>query len=96
MLQQTRVETVIPYYKRFLEEFPTVFKSRIHRFLYRPIIDASYFTNVASDAFVDALSCILTLELFMPATDAISQFDASLEMFFIVSFSKNKKKTYIK
>ncbi len=24
MLQQTRVETVIPYYRRFLEEFPTV------------------------------------------------------------------------
>ena len=23
MLQQTRVETVIPYYKRFLERFPT-------------------------------------------------------------------------
>ncbi|MCZ6465520.1 MAG: A/G-specific adenine glycosylase, partial [Proteobacteria bacterium] len=24
MLQQTRVETVIPYYERFLERFPTV------------------------------------------------------------------------
>jgi len=68
-----------------MEEFPSVFKARIHRFLYRPIIDQSYFYQVSSDAFTDALSCLLTLELFMPSTDAVSQCDASLEMFFIVS-----------
>ena len=25
MLQQTKVDTVVPYYKRFMEQFPTIF-----------------------------------------------------------------------
>jgi A/G-specific adenine glycosylase len=36
MLQQTRVETVIPYYRRFLKKFPTVralSRSRLHTVL---------------------------------------------------------------
>ena len=72
-------------HREILEEFPMVFKSRVHRFLFRPTIDASFFANVASEAFVDALSCVLNLELLMPSTDAVSQYDASFELFLVVS-----------
>ena len=49
------------------------------------MIDSSIFAQVGSDAFLDSLSCVLSLEVMMPGTDCVSQNDASFEMFLMVS-----------
>lgn len=68
-----------------LDGFPAVFRTRIQRLLYRPVIELSFVGDIASDEFIDTLACVLTVEMFMPETDAVSQSDAAFEMFFMVS-----------
>eukprot|EP01038_Epipyxis_sp_PR26KG_P016525 gene16525-22557_t len=72
-------------HREVMNEFPSVFQSKVNRFLFKPSIDASFFSEIGSDAFIDSLACALTLEILMPYTDAVSQYDASSEMFILVS-----------
>jgi len=70
-----------------LDHFPAVLRTRVQRLLYRPAIDASLFSAVGSDAFLDSLSCVLQLEVLMAGTQAVTQNEASFEMFLVVSGS---------
>jgi CRP-like cAMP-binding protein len=74
-------------HKEIVEEFPPFLKTKVNRIMYRPTIDASFFSSVVSDAFLDSLLCLLDFEILMPGTDAIMQYDAAVEMYFVVSGS---------
>lgn len=72
-------------HREILEEFPGVFKNRIQRILYRPVLEASLFGEIVSDGFIDHLSNIVKQEVLMPDTDFIFQDDAAEEMYIILS-----------
>jgi ankyrin repeat protein/CRP-like cAMP-binding protein len=72
-------------HREALDLFPNVFKSTVNRFLFRPIIDSSFLKSITSDNFRDSLASEMTLELLMPDTDIITQFDTSHEMYIIAS-----------
>ena len=71
-------------HREVLEEFPPVFRARLFRHLYRPVIQQSYLLSGATDAFIDTLACELAIELFMPDVTIVSQYDAGLEIYFMV------------
>ena len=74
--------------RAIMEEFPAVFRTRVQRLLFRPVVDASLFARVGtSDPFLDSLCCVLQLEVLINDTLAVRQNDAAFEMFLIVSGS---------
>lgn len=47
-----------------VEAFPPLFRARLFRIMYRPVIEKSYLLKGATDTFVDLLSCELIVHLF--------------------------------
>lgn len=72
-------------HKEVLQELPSVFRARIFRLVYRPIILKSYLLVGASDAMIDTLACELQHELYMPGMAVVAQYHGVLELNFIVS-----------
>ena len=60
-------------HREVLEEFPPVFRARLFRHLYRPVIHRGYLLKGVSEAFIDMLACNLEVELFMPNVTIVSQ-----------------------
>lgn len=56
--------------------FPPVFRARLFRYMYRPVIQQAYLLEGVSEAFIDTLACELLIEIFMPGIVIVSQYDA--------------------
>lgn len=47
-----------------VEAFPPLFRARLFRIMYRPVIERSFLLRGATDTFLDLLSCELVVHLF--------------------------------
>jgi ankyrin repeat protein len=72
-------------HREVLDAFPPVLRARVSRLQHLPVLSAAPLLAGCHDAFVDALSCHVSVELFMPGVTILSQFDGSLELFFLAS-----------
>lgn len=46
------------------EAFPPLFRARLFRLMYRPVVEKSFLLRDATDTFLDLLSCELVVHLF--------------------------------
>jgi len=72
-------------HREVMDSFPPVLLARVSRLLHLPVLAASPLLTGLGSAFVDLLACHVTIELFMPGVTVVSQFDASMELFFLAS-----------
>lgn len=77
----------IPWSPQIMEKFPPIFRAKILRHLYRPVLEGSYLLASVTDAFIDVLSCELAIEIFQEGISVVAQDDSAQELFFIVSGS---------
>jgi hypothetical protein len=72
-------------HREVLLAFPPVLRARVSRLLHLPVLSAAPMLAACGAGFVDALACHVSVELFLPGAVILSQFDASLELFFLAS-----------
>ena len=77
--------TAAEEHREVLLTFPPVLRARVARLLHLPVLAAAPLLAGCGSGFLDALACHVTVELFMPGVVILSQFDASLELFFLAS-----------
>ena len=72
-------------HREIVDEFPPVFRARLFRYMYRPLVEQSYLLQNAGPTFIDLLATELHMEVFLPGVTVLTQADAPLSMYFVVS-----------
>lgn len=73
-----------------LQSFPPMFRSRIFRLLYKPIVSNTYMLLDAGDALIDVLATALSIELFQEGIPIVNQYETGLQLFFVITGEANE------